>query len=390
MILGEAVEDDHGAREPLIVMEPNTVASAVLANGDEQELSKLSVSVTEYPITENQEYLPGSATSPGGLSYGLEFAVKEADELKAEHVAFSKPVSVYVEDLAELESGRRLTVQHYDREKGQWEPGLRGSVIELLDINDGLATVDTDGDGKADDQDKLEEQGITESDLKELGRRYEAGQQLWHGEMRHFSAGLFQAQGTAPSNAEAPVRRGLVTKTLDAPTYADGMVIESQASTHNEPITGTPFTLHYQSNRTLSYGAGRILEVPLVGESLPAGLLGVKAKILVAGRTYEAEYPNKTVKKLEANLRFSANWDGRNSSGNLVQGEQVAQVTIAYVYKDATSSKLQAILPVNFDVALGGWDARAFKLGGFAIDAFHVYDPAQQILYFGHGGQRSW
>jgi RHS repeat-associated protein len=387
-ITGEPIEDDYGARQPLVVIEPGTSATAQLPNGDKQSLDGLTITVTEYPITDNNSYLPGSVPNSGGLSYGLDFAVKELRDLNAEHVAFSQPVSVYVENLSELDTGSGLSVSHYDRGSGQWEPSVTGSVIELLDVSGDKATVDSDGDGNADDERTLEEQGITDSDLKELSRRYEQGQKLWHGELKHFSAGLLQAQGTPPAGAEAPIRRGLITRTLDTPHYASGAVIEHQASVHEEPIVGTPFNLHYQSNRTLSYGAGRLLEVPLIGDTVPTGLVGVRVQVAVAGHTYSANYPTAS-QKLEPNLRFSAAWDGTNISKKLVQGQQTATVTMAYVYRDAKNKNLSAVIPVTFDVPLGAWDARAFKLGGFAIDAFHSYDPAQQIVYFGHGGQRS-
>ncbi|HEY5962214.1 MAG TPA: RHS repeat-associated core domain-containing protein [Polyangiaceae bacterium] len=383
-IVGERHSDEYGDRQPLVVIDANTTVQAQLPDGTAKELDALSVTTTEYPISRDNRYAPGSITLSGGFSFGLEFAVKEATALGADHVAFSQPVSIYVENLADMAVGSRLVLQQYDRQSGQWESAQRGNVIRLLDAKDGAAAVDVDGDGNADSDATLEQLGITASDRSELGHRYRAGQVLWHAEVSHFSGLNLQAQGTLPANALPPVRRGIIAKTLDAPTYRNGAVVEYQASTHAESISGTPFTLHYQSNRTLSYGAGRELEVPLLGDSVPSGLRKIRSRVTVAGRSFEKEFTS-----LAANLRHSVVWDGTSPSGALLQGQQTAEVSIAYVYADANNAKLEAILPLSFSVPLSNWDARAYAMGGFSIDAQHVFDPAQQIIYFGDGTQRS-
>jgi RHS repeat-associated protein len=383
-IQGERYSDAQGERQPLVVLDANTSVQAQLPDGTAQDLDALSVTTTEYPISSDNRYAPGSMALSGGFAYGLEFAVTEAAALGAEHVRFSKPVSIYVEDLAAMPVGSQLVLQQYDCASGQWETAQRGNVIRLLDVGGGNAAIDTDGDGTADPDAVLDAQGITASDRAELARHYRAGQALWHAEVNHFSGLNLQAQGTLPANALPPVRRGIMTRTLDAPTYRDGVVIEYQASTHAEPISGTPFSLHYQSNRTLSYGAGRDIEVPLLGDSIPSGLKKIRSRVTVAGRSFEKEFTS-----LAANLRHSITWDGTGPNGALLQGQQTAEVTIAYVYADAQNAKLEAVLPLTFTVPLSNWDARAYGLGGFSIDAHHAFDPAQQILYFGDGTQRS-
>lgn len=382
-IRGERVSDSHGEHEPLVLVEPHTNATAVLSDGEEQVLDHLTVTTTEYPVDAEHRFSPGSLSLQGGLAYGLKFGVKEADELGAERVDFDRPVSLYVEDLANSAVGKPLVVQYYDPTSAQWETSPRGQVIQILDDADGVAVIDSDGDGAPDPSTLLDQFGITDEDRIELARRYGAGQKLWHAEISHFSGWEIQAKGTAPTGAIAPVRRGLLTKPFDSPSYSNGVVVEYQASSFGEPISGTPFTLHYQSNRTLSYGAGRTLEVPLLGEVVPPGLKKIISRITVANRVYEKEFTD-----LQANIRHIQPWDGTDASGRLLQSQQVAQVSVAFVYAD-TAGGSEARLPISYEVPLGTWDARAFGLGGFSIDAHHVYDPAQQIIYFGHGGQRS-
>ncbi|HEY5956644.1 MAG TPA: hypothetical protein VIV60_08830, partial [Polyangiaceae bacterium] len=326
-IVGERASDDFGQRQPLVVIDANTRVRARSVDGPAQDLDALTVTTTEYPISSSNSFAPGTVNSAGGLSYGLEFVVKEAAALGVEHVEFSKPVSFYVENLAELPIGKRLVVQQYDRRSGQWEPGLRGQVIELLAVGNGGGTdsgggsgdveIDVDGDGVADNDAKLATAGITESDRSELGRRFTAGQRLWHAELDHFSGLNVQAEGSLPSGALPPLRRGIVTKTLDKPTYRNGMVVEYQASTYAEPLSGTPFTLHYQSNRTLSYGAGRAIEVPLLGETVPSGLKKIRSRVAIANHVFEEEF--KDPKEFTSALRHKVIWDGTNATGQMVQ-----------------------------------------------------------------------
>ena len=73
---------------------------AALSDGDTLPLSHLTVSATENPITDERTFSPGSVSSQGGLIYGLDFAAKEADELSAEHIVFSQPLSLCVEEFA--------------------------------------------------------------------------------------------------------------------------------------------------------------------------------------------------------------------------------------------------------------------------------------------------
>ena len=383
VIAGDPRTDDYGTRQPLVILEPNTKASAELDSGKEQPLENLTVTATEYPISEDDSFSPGNPTDPGGLAYGLEFTVKEAAELGAEHVRFSKPVSLYVENLGEMPVGFPLAVQHYDRASGQWEPGIRGQVIEVLDVSSSEASIDTDGDGTADTNDTLDQLGISAADRVELAKHYGSGQMLWHAELKHFSASKVKAQGTPPADAVAPLRRGLITKPLDNPTFSDGVIIEQQASAHSEPIYGTPYALHYQSSRTLSVAAGRILEVPLVGDLVPNGLKKIQCSITVAGRAFFQEFSSPT-----PGMNCSVSWDGKNSAGQQLQGQQKADVAIGYVYRDAKTGG-NAVLATSFSAPLSNWDARAYTLGGFSIDVHHAYDPAQQIVYFGNGAQES-
>jgi hypothetical protein len=96
---GETAEDDGGSRQPLVIFQPGTAAVALMPDGDEVPLEKLTVRLTEYPLEKPtfQTLVSGPRFSPGSLpvasafNYGIEFSVDEAEELGAKQVQFSKP-----------------------------------------------------------------------------------------------------------------------------------------------------------------------------------------------------------------------------------------------------------------------------------------------------------
>ena len=61
---------------------------------------------------------------------------------------------------------------------------LRGRVIQLTEVTNGMASVDISGDGVEDNALPL---GITDEELRTLGGLYSAGQQLWRVPVTHFT-----------------------------------------------------------------------------------------------------------------------------------------------------------------------------------------------------------
>lgn len=386
-ISGPATSDDYGERQPLVIFQPGTVAEAVLSDGTTEPLPKFTVTVTEYPLDGAQQFLPGTPQVTG-LSYGLDFAVAEAKALGAPHVTFSEPVSIYVENFLELPVGTTMPLGYYDNAKGQWEQGQTGNVIEILEIVDGLAVVDAHGHGKADDVSDLEKLGITESDLKRLAQRYDAGTQLMQGKVSHFSAYAAQINVKAPKGALAPNANALKT-VIDHPTRRGNLLVEPRAVVEDIPVTGTPYSLTYQSNRTTSYVAGLSLDIPLIPKTVPTGLKRVEARVTVAGKVYEAKFDAK------ANQKFSVTWDGFDSMNRLLQGPQIAQVYVGYVYNgvlpngNKPSKAIEVTLAQQIEVQVGQWDFKGYELGGFGLNVLNAYDPALRTVFYGNGNQRS-
>jgi hypothetical protein len=71
----------------------------------------------------------------------------------------------------------------YDRERATWIPAPNGQVIKILDLNGGVANVDTDGDNVADNG-----LSVTLEERQQLASLYTAGQSLWRIPVTHFSA----------------------------------------------------------------------------------------------------------------------------------------------------------------------------------------------------------
>jgi RHS repeat-associated protein len=388
-IAGPSVDDSYGKREPFVIIEPGTSADAVMDDGSTEPLSHLSVTVKEYPLDTSKQFSPGTPVTTTGLAYGINFEVAEATKLGATHVQFSESVSVYVENFLDLPVGTELPLGYYDRAKGQWEKGQTGHVIEILDIKDGAAIVDSNGDGTADDSSTLDGLGITSSDLKHLAQRYKAGDQLWHGKISHFSAYQAQVKVNAPKGSITPIGTGIRRSTLDTPTHRGPVLVEPQSVSQGLPITGTPYALEYQSIRSLAYGASRKLSLPVTTATLPVGLKSITARLTVAGRVFEATLDAKT------NQVFPVEWDGKDNFGRLLQGPQPAQLFVGYVYDGVLPSGKKPSTPIavtlgqNFNIQIGVWDAKAFDLGGFALDVQNAYDPVQHTIFFGNGDQRS-
>ena len=55
-------------------------------------------------------------------------------------------------------------------------------------------------------------------------------------------------------------------------------------------ISGTPFKLHYQSNRATGSKGSYSINIPLSNASLPASLKGIDLEVSVAGRRFTKSF----------------------------------------------------------------------------------------------------
>lgn len=400
---GSVVKDADGERQATVAFRAETEAFAVLADGSEQPLKELTLRATEYTVGERgPAAMPGTLPPTSGYTYALELSVDEAEALDAQHVRFSKPVAFYVENFLDFPVGETVPVGSYERQTGQWLASESGRVVQVTAVTDGVADVDVDGDGKADDETTLADLGIEGAELRQLGSLYEPGQSLWRAELDHFSGWDLNWPFGPPGKAKPSGVASNSQTSPDNPNKACGSVIhcESQVLGEHLSLVGTPLSLVYQTNHTVARGADFDADIVLSGATLPPDLKAIDLEIDVAGQHETHRFAPKR------NLSHHFVWDGRDGYGRLLQGQQRADIRVGYVYDGVynqgstfaqpsgvpiTGSKTRQEVTLwrEEERALGVWDAAGLGLGGLMLSRHHAYDPTLQVLYEGNGEQRS-
>src|SRR5690606_10672646 len=279
-------------------------------------------------------FAPGPLAN-SGLHYGLELSVAEAEALEATGVRFSQGVSLYLQNFLELPVGTPVPLGYYDRTEASWQTAKAGRVIEVLDIDidsdsdsdSGVAMLDIDGDGEAEDNDVLEALDITRSERQELAAYASPGESFWWGKVEHFSPWNVLLPVTAPPGASVPTARGFSSRRLEEPSRRGLAMVETQASVQSLGIVGTPYSLRYQSDRSLGYGPGLELVVPVIPETVPDGLELAASIVDGAGQRFTAAF------EPEPDQAHVVEWDGRDGFGRLLQGPQTAEVSLGYVFE---------------------------------------------------------
>jgi len=408
---GSVVTDDAGTRRAIIMFPQGTQAEMSLTGGITQPLSTLSVRATEYTVGENgPDTMPGELPSTSGYTYAVELSVDESTAAGAEEVRFSQPVPFYIENFMDFPVGDAVPTGYYDKKRAVWVPSDNGRIIQILEINaSSLAELDIDGSGVAADATAMSALGITDAERERLASLYTPGQSLWRVPITHFTPWDHNWPYGPPEDAEQPApppMRGDPVDKQDDPECQDGSIIECQNQTLGEviPITGTPFTLNYRSDRVAGRVAANTLDIPLSGDSVPADLKRIDVEISVAGKIVKQSFPALPLQ------HYTFTWDGRDVYGRQIQGRQTAIVRIGYVYDAVYYNSWEA-----FDRAFGGfgagpisankrnlevtlwleqsakiglpWDNQ--RLGGWTLDVQHSFDPVYKDLYFGTGDRRS-
>src|SRR5262249_7141888 len=150
-------------------------ASILHADGTTEPLGTYHVHATELTVgPQGPLAMPGDLPPSSGYTYAVDITVDEA--AGARSVVFSTPVSIYVQNFLGFPVGESVPVGFYDPSNGQWVGADSGRIIEILSVAGGLATIDTDGDGIADDAQSI---GITTEERAQLADLYGPGTSLW-------------------------------------------------------------------------------------------------------------------------------------------------------------------------------------------------------------------
>lgn len=399
---GPTTTDARGTRTPQVVLEPGTTITAVKGDGSTVAIPSATVRLTEYTTGERgPNQMPGSLPATSAYTYAIELSVDEADAVGATTVRFSAPVAFHVDNFLGFAVGKRVPVGYFDRSKGRWVGMEAASIVKVLAVTNGVASLDTNGDGTAESAATLTSAGYTDGELRAIGARYAAGSSIWRARTDHFTPIDCNTPWRPPSDARDP------NSTPDRPKSSNGDDCGSNGSVigcvdqslrQRVPIEGTGLGLVYSSLRAPGRAAAYERTIDLAGGgALPASLKAIDFTVTVAGRTTTQSFAPA------AGLKTTFRWDGRDAYGRAVGAAQEASFGIGFRYDaaympgatwaglsidsvDLTSAATTQLTSwQRWTDVLGTSDARRVGLGGWLLDAHHVYDVAAKILYLGDG-----
>ncbi|MBK8753245.1 MAG: hypothetical protein IPL99_17140 [Candidatus Competibacteraceae bacterium] len=406
---GSVVSDGSGQRQATVLIPPGTQAQVYNADGSTRTVTSLTLRATEYTVGANgPAAMPGPLPPTSAYTYAVALNTDEGTIKKdGKDVLFNQPVPFYVDNFLNMPVGIAVPVGYYDPAKSAWIPANDGRVIKVLRITNGLAELDTTGNGTADNGATL---GVTDAERQQLATLYAAGKTVWRVPLTHLSTydcnyGVVPVSGaTAP---QLPPPPSDATQKLDDPTTVCGSIIGCENKTLGEMIrvTGTPFSLYYASDRVPGWTTTNTLTIPLSRATVPSALKRIDLEITIAGRTIQQTFP------ATANQSTTFVWDGKDAYGQPVQGQQTATLRIGYVYDGfyalppylasnfgaASGQRIPGNIPARQGITLwqtqqatvGSFDARAQNLGGWTLNAHHTYAPGGKTLYQGDGSRRS-
>jgi RHS repeat-associated protein len=396
---GTPVADADGSRQATLLFAPGTTALMRFPDGSTQPLTTLQVRATEYSTgAMGPQTLPADPAPDMTYGYVVELSVDAAVAAGATRVEFSQPVPLYVENFLGTPVGQAMNAASLDRDRGAWSPETTGLVVKILSVTNGAADLDLAGNGQPASSSDLAAQGISDGERQQLATLYPVGQTLWRLRVGHFSG---WAEGIPPQvvfGVFSPVQ--LVTHIpttgeehkLDHPaeTVAAGEIeSDNQILGETLEVSGTPFTLHYQSDRVPGRKAPYTLTIPLTNNSsLPAGIGTIVVTVDIAGQHVTQTFvPPSGGCSTVCVGPYNFSWNGLDGFGRPVPGRARWTVTVSYA---SGPDRAKFYESKKFSGELRAFDARAaVGLGGWTFDAHHVLDTVGGTLYYGDGSRRT-
>jgi RHS repeat-associated protein len=419
VVQGSDAVDRSGERTPALLFPAGTSAKLVLPNGKKRSLDTAHVRITEYTIGDNgPKAMPAPLPPQSGYTYAVEITVDEAEKAGATTVELSKPVPYYVENFLKFPVGEPVPAGSYDKSTGQWMTEPSGRVVSVIDVANGRATLDIDGDGKADDAKALSALGIDDAELDSVGARYTKGATLWRIPLGHFSTWDFNwCFFGRLTSALSHLFGG--TDPRDDDCTASGSLIEcgNQILGDSVAVAGVPARLHYRSDRVPGRREAFLFDLGLTNDPAPPKAKRVRVEMELLGRhiTYAADSA--------ADLSYHFEWDGLDGYGRKWQGPAPVRYRVGYVYDgwyghtpvfgaygedqgwapvpDSGIAPAAGFTPEDElarhettmwlgwqSTTLGIFDAADLGFGGFTLGMHHAYDPSSRTLYLGTGDRR--
>lgn len=328
---GSPVTDEDGSRQATLIIPGGTSGSIVLPDGTEQPMAELNIRATEYTVGERgPEAMPGELPSLVGYTYAVELSADEAVSAGATEVRFDQPLYLYVDNFLNFPVGGTVPIGYYDRMAGAWIPSDNGRIIEVLSVNNGIASVDFDGDGAADSDSAMAAIGLTKEERRELAALYKAGESFWRSPIEHFTPWDCNWPYGPPLDAESPPDRkpNEDKPDIDDSCKANGSIIGCQTQSLSQviPVTGTGLNLVYDSQREPGYTSGKQLELKLTDDVVSPSIRYIEVELEIAGR--------RIVEKLDPkpNLVYRYEWDGKDVYGRSWYGKADYKFTVTNHY----------------------------------------------------------
>jgi RHS repeat-associated protein len=396
--------DASGVRQATLLFSEGTVATLTRPDQSTSTLTTLHVRLTEYSVGPlGLRFVPADLPPASAYTYAFELGADEATP--GSSLGLSQPAAVYLENFLAFPVGQAIPVGSFDRSKNAWIPAENGRVIGIVSVTGGAADVDVDGNGVADTGAALVALGIGDAERQSLAALYVAGQSLWRLRVQRFTSWSADWGASAPSDAAAPNAGAPLGDDGTGPGVCavEGSDIEPrrQVLGKSVPVAGTPFDLHYASDRVTGRKAAYALTIPLSGASVPASLRQIQLEISIAGRRFAQVFPSSP------SQTTAFVWDGRDVYGRLMQGGQPVRVRVGYTY-DGTYQEVKRFgdgangvaipgsttrepitLWRDWTGSLGSWDEAPVGIGGWSLSVHHVLDPRGRVVYLGDGELRS-
>jgi len=283
---GSLSSDADGDRQATLLIPEGTQARVVLADGSSQAVDTLTLRLTEFTRGDSgPAAMPAELPPTSAYTYAVDFSVGEAiAKVDGKDVLFDRPVPFYLDNFLAMPTGIAVPLACYDPDRDAWIPADDGRVITILAIDGGLAQVDSSGDGLADNGAAL---GMTDEERGRLATLYAPGKGLWRLALTHLSTHDPNYGVVAGAGAKDPQTPPAVSGDANKeaiPCHVGGSFIECQNQTLGEhiAITGTPYQLHYASDRVPGRNSAYQLRVPL-GDDLPATVKAIQVEVSLPG-----------------------------------------------------------------------------------------------------------
>lgn len=410
---GSVVTDEAGSRQATILFAPGTTATMTMPDGTTQPLDSLNVRATEYTVGDRgPAAMPGELPTFVGYTYAVELSVDEAVAAGATEVTFNQPTYLYVDNFLEFPVGGAVPIGYYDRKQGVWVPSENGRIVQVVEVSNGMAQLDVDGDEVADSGAKLTTLGITDAERQRLAEMYTAGQSFWRSPINHFTPWDCNWPYGPPDDAEAPPTDNDKDNRnnkegREDPCKKKGSIIgcENQSLGQSIEIPGTSLTMYYSSDRTPGYRSRSTLEIPVTSDTMPGSLLGIQLEIVVQGkRIFVPLSPTP-------NQVYTFEWDGKDGYGRSLYGRYSADVSITYIYpaqfyasptefnssfgrigtgakigrstSDSRNLTLTTKYRTDIESPLNPYEEQG--IAGWSLDAHHFFDKEGRTVFTGYG-----